>query len=242
VRNNNGIFAFYGALELKKSYQRNMSLGILFALVLHFMIIGGVLLYMHFGSRPQEMPREVIPPGKIIKFAPPPLTPTGEFRIPVKTPPSILPAKGLPKAVPDEQAPVENNFPTQKELGIFEKGIQDVIAGGTVDSIVASESDKLPALEDFVPHDVEPMMIEEALPTYPELARKAGIEGVVYVTVVVDKRGKVRDAKIEKPSGANAGFEEAALEAAYKNEFKPALANNEPVACPVTYRVEFKLK
>jgi len=44
-----------------------------------------------------------------------------------------------------------------------------------------------------------------------------------------------------KESGANAGFEEAALKAARKRKYRPALQNGQPVAVWVTYKKIFKL-
>jgi TonB family protein len=73
------------------------------------------------------------------------------------------------------------------------------------------------------------------------MAVKAQIEGVVKVKVLVDKAGNVRDAMVVKASGANAGFEEAALEAAKKGKWKPAIQNKQPVAVWVSYDIKFNL-
>ena len=74
------------------------------------------------------------------------------------------------------------------------------------------------------------------------MALKAQIEGTVWVKVLVDKTGNVRDAVVVKPSGANAGFEEAALEAAKKGKWKPAIQNKQPVAVWVSYEIKFQLR
>ncbi|MFH2204893.1 MAG: energy transducer TonB [Elusimicrobiota bacterium] len=52
----------------------------------------------------------------------------------------------------------------------------------------------------------------------------------------------MRDAIIQKASGTNAGFEEAALTAAMKNRYKPAIQNGRPIPVWVSYRVVFELK
>ncbi|MCK7524737.1 MAG: energy transducer TonB [Ignavibacteriales bacterium] len=44
---------------------------------------------------------------------------------------------------------------------------------------------------------------------YPEIAKRAGVEGKVYVLAFVDESGTVTDAKIIK--GIGAGCDEAAL-------------------------------
>lgn len=114
------------------------------------------------------------------------------------------------------------------------------LGGFTVASSI--DSDVFPPPGVFVPYDEEPVAISLPTPKYPEMARKAEIEGTVYVEVLIDTRGKVRDARVIRGSGANAGFEEAALEAAWKGEWRPAMQNKQPVAVRVSYPVVFKLK
>ncbi len=50
------------------------------------------------------------------------------------------------------------------------------------------------------------------------------------------------DAIVAKESGANAGFEEAALEAARRSTWTPALQNNQPVRVWISYEVKFRLR
>jgi protein TonB len=100
----------------------------------------------------------------------------------------------------------------------------------------------LPPPDEFIPYEEQPLQIDLPQPVYPEMAKKAGIEGSVWVKVLVDKNGDVRDALIYKESGAKAGFEEAAMEAAKKGKWKPALQNKQPVAVWVAYKVDFRLK
>jgi protein TonB len=87
-----------------------------------------------------------------------------------------------------------------------------------------------------------PVLLAPALPKYPDLARRAGIEGRVVVEVVIDTRGAVSDAKVIQNSGANAGFEEAAVEAALRGKWRPAMQNKQPVRVRVSYPIVFKLK
>jgi TonB family protein len=49
-------------------------------------------------------------------------------------------------------------------------------------------------------------------PTYPEIARKARIEGVVILEITVNKQGNVRDVKILRPAAPWA-LTEAAVDA-----------------------------
>ncbi|MFQ6031666.1 MAG: energy transducer TonB [Candidatus Zixiibacteriota bacterium] len=238
-------FVSYGAFELKRSYQRNLGLGVSLGGLLCLVVIGGFLLY---SKASEEIPeaRGVVRIKTLAELAAPPsLSQTQAPQIAVAAPTVAPPSVGIPEAVPDEEAPEEITVATQAELGkIADLSATSIIGGGGGDSIAIEipEEEYLPPPEEFVPYDEAPVPIKEVQPEYPPLAKQAGIEGVVWVKALVDKSGKVRDAIIFKPSGASAGFEEAALEAAYKNEYKPAISNNQPVAVWVVYPVRFTLK
>jgi TonB family protein len=107
------------------------------------------------------------------------------------------------------------------------------------DSTISIE--KFVSPDEFVVFDTPPELLEAPGPRYPEKALKAGIQGAVWVKVLVDKEGIVRDAIIVKESGVNGGFEESALEAAKKRKYRPALQNQQPVAVWIAYKVVFSL-
>lgn len=75
---------------------------------------------------------------------------------------------------------------------------------------------------------------------YPEIARKAGIEGRVFVQFVVDEKGNVVDPVVTR--GIGGGCDEAALEAVRKAKFKPGKQRGRPVkvqySLPVTFRLQ----
>ena len=90
--------------------------------------------------------------------------------------------------------------------------------------------------------DIAVEMIYEHKPDYPGLAQRAGLEGIVWIKALVDIDGYVKDALVMKSSGSKAGFDEAALAAAFKNRYRPAVYQNKPIPVWVTYRVEFVLE
>lgn len=101
--------------------------------------------------------------------------------------------------------------------------------------------------EEFVEYDVAPKpvggygAITKHL-KYPELARKAGIQGRVLVAVKLDKEGDVIDTNIKESLGPN-GCDEAAMNAIKSVKWKPAMKDNKPVDfCWVYVPIEFKLK
>ncbi|MEO0195708.1 MAG: energy transducer TonB [candidate division WOR-3 bacterium] len=87
--------------------------------------------------------------------------------------------------------------------------------------------------------DEPPQPILQVQPQYPEVARKAGLEGRVIVTAVVDENGNVIQATIH--SSTNPIFNEAALEAAKKMKFKPARQKDIAVKVKVLIPFVFKL-
>ncbi len=76
---------------------------------------------------------------------------------------------------------------------------------------------------------------------YPEIARKAGVEGRVIVHVLVDEHGNVVATKILKSLGNN-GCDEAAVAAIKSVKWKPAMQRDRPVKVWVAIPVIFKLK
>jgi len=147
--------------------------------------------------------------------------------------------------VPEEQAEPEATILSQDQLDALNNFENKEVLSDDVDSIVFVPPPEPPSQRaEFIPHTEEPIAVnKEKVPLgYPELALRAGIEGTVYVAALVDKKGNVKNAYIHVESGANAGFEEAALEQAYKLKYKPALNNSIPVEVWIVYRVDFKLK
>ncbi len=76
---------------------------------------------------------------------------------------------------------------------------------------------------------------------YPEIARKAGVEGRVYVQVIVDEKGNVVSANVTKSLGNN-GCDEAAIAAIKSVKWRPAKQRDKPVKVSVGIPVVFKLK
>jgi protein TonB len=87
--------------------------------------------------------------------------------------------------------------------------------------------------------DEPPQPVVQVQPEYPEVARKAGLEGRVIVAAVVDENGNVIQASIH--SSTNSIFNEAALEAAKKMKFKPARQKDIAVKVKVLIPFVFKL-
>ncbi len=89
--------------------------------------------------------------------------------------------------------------------------------------------------------EVKPKPISIPKPDYPELARKAGIEGKAIVEAIIDTDGSVLEAKIFKSSG-NPMLDEAAVAAARRSRFTPAKQRDMFVRVRVNIPFDFKLQ
>lgn len=75
---------------------------------------------------------------------------------------------------------------------------------------------------------------------YPEMARKAGIEGRVVVQFIVNKEGKVESPQIIR--GIGGGADEEAIRCVQKSEFEPGQQRGVPVRVQYSLPVVFKLQ
>ena len=75
---------------------------------------------------------------------------------------------------------------------------------------------------------------------YPEIAKKAGVEGRVIVQFVVDEQGSVVDPQVVR--GIGAGCDEEAIRAVRQAKFKPGQQRGKPVKVKMSLPITFKLK
>ncbi|MEX2115938.1 MAG: energy transducer TonB [Bacteroidota bacterium] len=75
--------------------------------------------------------------------------------------------------------------------------------------------------------------------TYPDMARKVGMEGTVVVIAFIDEAGIVRKAEIKE--GIGLGCDEAATAAVLKTRFQPATQRGKAVKVRVSIPIKFRL-
>ena len=83
-------------------------------------------------------------------------------------------------------------------------------------------------------------MISRVEPVYPDLARRAGIEGTVELEVSIDPTGAVTDVEVVR--GLPLGMSEAAAAAVHRWKYKPARTATGPVASRKSVRIRFVLR
>lgn len=90
------------------------------------------------------------------------------------------------------------------------------------------------------PSAVQPVVIlAKPNPSYSDEARKLGLEGEVLVEVIFLASGEVQVVRVSK--GLGHGLDEAAVRAAQKIRFKPALQDGKPTDFPAIVHIEFRL-
>ncbi len=75
---------------------------------------------------------------------------------------------------------------------------------------------------------------------YPEFAVRAGIQGKVFVTAIIDEQGNVISAEVTK--GIGGGCDEAAVKAVMATKFKPGKQRGRAVKVQLSLPIFFKLK
>lgn len=237
----NAVYSPYGAFELKAKYQRNFLYGTL-------LTAGAVALILLTFWVMALMEEEVIVEGPVhiirtvAELGPPPTIAKKPPQVKVNQPNVAAPKVGIPKPVADDEVLDDDvTLATREELAeIVAPDISASSEGG--DDIVVDIDDEeyLPGLEEFVPVEVPAERIYFEKPVYPRLAEQAGIEGTVWIKVLVISDGSVREAVVYKSSGTES-LDEAAVEAAKKCRFKPAIQNGRPVAMWVAFPYNFEL-
>ncbi|MCY3713178.1 MAG: TonB family protein [Gemmatimonadetes bacterium] len=228
---------------MKFFYQRNAKRGILAAVIIHALALGTYWTVWYI----QEQNR--VYATRILDYAdlgpPPALTDAPEMpEVPVEAP--SQPVIGIPEPVDDAEVSAEMTIATQTEMSqqiapvIQDIEEENIIIEAPEEENIVIEEEALPAPDAFVAFEIEPKPITRIIPEYPELARKAGIEGTVWVKILIDKQGTVRDAQIMR--GIGAGLDEAAIKALMSTRYTPAIQNNQPVAVWVAQRIIFNLR
>ncbi len=123
------------------------------------------------------------------------------------------------------------------------KAVDSSVGQNDWDDTATTHQLNVPDLEpvDFFKVEVKPRPVHVASPSYPELARMAGIEGNVVTRALVDTSGMVMAAEVLASSG-NSALDAAAVEAAQQCRFTPALQRDRRVRVWVAIPFSFRLR
>jgi periplasmic protein TonB len=234
----------YGAIELKQAAKKYASWALVVAAGVHALLLGSYWASVY-------LTKEDAPPMRTVRLkytelGPPPSIQGNAAAVAPSVSvasPTARPSVGIPVPVPDAEVSPEQTYASQTEMstvGPVGEGVGE--GGGAVieqDINVENIEEEEAPPPDFVPFEKEPVVVKKIEPTYPELARKAGLEGTVWVKMWVDKEGKVKDVVILKSSSEI--FNQPAIDAAKQWIFTPALMKTGPVSVWISMNFNFKL-
>jgi len=202
-----------GNIRFKKNYERYLFFSVFAAVVVHFLIF---YLTPPFEVKPYKYKGEATPVCTLYKDKPDIILEPEEI--------------GLPP-IPMLHDGLEMESEADFEPTVY---YRENIPGPS--SILKSKMSIAPVV-----FNSPPQIIKYVNPVYPELARSAGIEGEVVLKVVVAKDGKVVDVSVIR-SNVTPSMEKAAIEAAKKLLFRPAMQGGVPVQVSVEVPIKFRLR
>jgi protein TonB len=240
----------YGAFVIRKLYDKRVIRAFIISVVGVAFLIGLPLIIDAIRGKMDDMKKttqEVVvdltapPPVDPLEPPPPPPPPPPPVRETIKFVPPVVVDKPVEEEAPPPQekleevaAGVETQEGTGEEIAPPPEVVVDPDAGKIF--TVVEEMPQFPgggeaALLKYLGQNIK----------YPPLARENGIDGNVYVTFLVDKDGKVKDAKILR--GIGGGCDEEALRVvSHMPDWKPGKQNGRAVMVQYNLPVKFTLR
>lgn len=153
----------------------------------------------------------------------------------IETPPPP-PRPPVPQEVPNDEIIDDIDFQIDAELTL----------SGPLDLPPPPEQDEEEPEEDFfvvveqMPELIGGLAELQSRIRYPEMARRAGIEGRVYVQFIVNERGEVENPQVIR--GIGGGCDEEAIRAVSQASFKPGMQRGRPVRVQYSLPIVFRLQ
>lgn len=237
----------YGAYKLRKAYKQYLSIAMWIAIFIVLLVTTGPMIYSMINPDEESLTkkRKVV----ITELAPPPSIGEKKEEVPVEAPPPLKSTiKFTPPVIkPDEQ--VQDEFVTVDELKDVDPGLSteegnpegvDYSLIEVEEKVVEEEAPTYFVAVEEMPEPIGGIKAIQEKITYPEIAKRAGVEGKVYILAFVNENGDVTKTQLIK--GIGAGCDEAARDAVMKTKFKPGKQRGTPVKVQVSIPIVFKLQ
>ena len=200
--------------KLKQQYRKVLELSLVFSLLLLILTFYSFKKYEH---------KVELPPKPNIKLE--------VIKIPITKMPEKPPRPQLPSVpIGSDDDEILDDVP----IDLFE-GNQNI----DFSKLPPPPKDEEPDTFEYIAVAFKPKLIKRVAPVYPELARKAGIQGTVVVRVLIGTDGNVEKAVIFKSIPM---LDEAALAAAKRFKFIPGRQRDKNVKVWMAIPFVFKLK
>ncbi len=116
---------------------------------------------------------------------------------------------------------------------------EELLTTTDFDELEAPPPPKTEEVFEFYAVEVKPQVLRTVEPVYPEMAKKAGIEGRVVIKALVNEEGRVT--YVEVIQSTNPIFDEPAKRAAMEFLFRPGMQRDRPVKVWVAIPFRFQL-
>ncbi len=187
---------------LRKSYQKNIEIGYVLALVLCIVLIRwAASVNIEVSPVKGEVP--------VVTVEPIPKTEQGKRR-PLPPRPAV-PIPSEDDIIPEEETIEPIKFQFYSHAG-------DEGGGGAQDEGIGA------------PTIVPPRPIAWVIPEYPEEDRKKGVKGEIKLSLQIDSTGKVIDAIVIENQTSSQKCAQAAIRAALASRFIPAMKGGKPTS------------
>ena len=233
----NPLFDFmpYGAPELLAAQRPNLLRALALASGLALLAFA---LLQSLGLSVPIKPIE-FPIAQIHRY---PLEPVPLIPQKLKGPPSVRPSPPIDHATPVLVEDTVDPVLPQPDFGFgADDGSNDAIRDQPLPTGAAvGLEEKEPIRGEWVNVDEMPVAVKIVKPTYPDLPKELGVEGPVWIYVLVGKDGRVVRVEVDEKRSTPMLIE-AAVTAARSWVFQPALTNGHPVMVWVGEKFVFKL-
>lgn len=246
----------YGAFEIRESYNDSLKKSLLCLAGFVGIVFGSVFIYNKVTAIPSDT--------KAITFNDPTLDPIYvETQVdltpitePVQNEAAAAPQGGMPQHIVDNATPTLSVNIDHPVGGLGSQDANGLSTTSTSESTVAVVA-STPSVALVIPTEI--VIIAEEMPefeggqnglmtyvaksvVYPEIAKEAGKQGIVYVSFVVNETGNVEGAKVLK--GIGLGCDEEVLRVINKMPRWKKVGKNagHPVKVRFNIPVSFKLK
>lgn len=239
----------YGAYVIRSKYNKRSVLALVSAMLVVLLAVGIPMMVRLLSSidfsKKDVLSEEVTlaepPPIDKTEPPPPPVIPPPPVQQTIKfTPPVVV----KDEEVPDEPPPTQEEMKDVQISTVTQEGSKDVVdlppeTTGEEEGKVFTFVEEMPSfpggeqkLMEYIGKNIK----------YPMIAKENGIQGRVYVTFVVDRDGKIKDAKILR-GGLGGGLEEEALRVVRSMpDWKAGKQNGRAVQVQYNLPINFQLK
>lgn len=251
---------FESALSIQKSRNRRRWIAFPAAVALHLTALAAFVSAEYWHIRPVTEPDQsavfvmVTPPppiaisassgGKEHKPQPAPV------KDPVKPPQGPVQPEDVKDLAPAPPAPADSNQggggtsdngdPEGSRNG-RDDGVKDGSDEGVIPVLAAPPVVAPPAGPIHITAAVKkPEVLRRVAPLYPEVARRARVQGVVMLEAIINERGDVTAVRVIR--GLPMGLEQAAVQAVSQWKFQPATLDGRPVAVYFNLTVQFEVR